>query len=143
MKCVICKRSIGKNENRSYYLANGRRRFGCSDCVTSGEFYAWVYKKYAAEFIERANELLSELGAECTGENVYALETRLGRLRLLVTVNRLEGPGTVFSRFDDAKRAHGSTDCNPHSGKWNHHYFDGWTTDAAIADLAVRLRGVL
>jgi hypothetical protein len=51
--------------------------------------------------------------------------------------------GTVFSRFDNPQAALQLVDCNRFSGKWNFHYFTGWTVETAIADLASQLRRVL
>jgi hypothetical protein len=82
-------------------------------------------------------------GVRSDGIYQWELATRYGRLDLTVRENRCEGPGTVFTRFDDPSTAHRHLDCNPYSGKWNHHYFDGWTVEAAIADLEHRLRSVL
>jgi hypothetical protein len=56
---------------------------------------------------------------------------------------RADGLGTVFTRFDDPKTARQLVDCNRFSGKWNHHYFDGWTVETAINDLSVWLKKVL
>jgi hypothetical protein len=52
-------------------------------------------------------------------------------------------PGTVFTCFDDPAAARQLVDCNRFSGKWNHHYFDGWDTKTALADLSIQLEKVL
>jgi len=84
----------------------------------------------------------------------WHLETMAGELTLAVDGrDQTNGPGTVFTRFLEPKRAikvvPGATVCpihstvNLYSGKWNHHYFHGWTVDGALEDLEYRLRGVI
>ena len=101
-------------------------------------------KKDRERFVKMATQLLLDLGAKQDGGMGYpfTLETKVGLLRLHVTENTTSGPGTVFTRFDDPKAARQFTDCNAHSGKWNHHYFDG-TVEAAIENLTFWLRKVL
>ena len=96
-------------------------------------------------FERRANELIESLGATQDEGGYWHLETLLGPLQLRVEKHdgrKPGGPGSVFARFDNPKPAYELTDCNPHSGKWNHHYFDGWTTPQALSDLAFHLRRV-
>jgi hypothetical protein len=96
-------------------------------------------------FLTRAVKLLLDLGAQQDGGEMYrfALPTKAGLLRLHPDDHQTEGLGTVFSRFDDPQAARQLVDCNPHSGKWNHHYFGGWTLHAALTDLSTQLRRVL
>ena len=96
-------------------------------------------------FERKANELIRNLGATQDDGGYWHLETILGPLELRVEKHKGRkpgGPGSVFARFDDPQRATELTFCNPHSGKWNHHYFGGWTTPQALADLAFHLRRV-
>ena len=72
----------------------------------------------------------------------FAIQTKVGLLHLLVTENTTTGPGTVFTRFDDPKAASAIVDCNPHSGKWNHFYFEG-TVEYAIESLSLLLKQVM
>jgi hypothetical protein len=53
------------------------------------------------------------------------------------------GLGTVYARFDDPQKARLLANCNRFSGKWNAHYFDGWTVETAVDDLRRRLRMVV
>ncbi len=99
-------------------------------------------KKQRELFLSKVVELLLHLGAQQEEER-YTLQTRPGMLTLHPTANFGDGLGTVFTRFDDPQAARQLVDCNPYSGKWNFHYFDGWTVEAAIHDLAARLRMVL
>jgi hypothetical protein len=101
-------------------------------------------KKDRERFLKQAVALLLSLGAKQDGGETYrfTLETKAGRLRLHPTENTTSGPGTVFTRFDDPDAARHLVDCNPFSGKWNHHYFDG-TVDNAIENLTYWLRRVL
>lgn len=92
-------------------------------------------KKEGQRFITKVRELLLSLRAE-QREDRFALQTKAGRLTLRPTENMTEGLGTVFGRFDDPEAARQLVDCNPYSGKWNHHYFNGWTVETAIQDLA-------
>jgi hypothetical protein len=101
-------------------------------------------KRDRERFVRLANKLIESLGGRhLDRHDEWELETRFGRLLLHVVENRIEGPGTVFTRFDNAKAAHPHTGCNPHSGKWNHHFFDGWSVDAALTDLEYQLKKVL
>jgi hypothetical protein len=101
-------------------------------------------KRDRQRFVRLCNELIARLGGvRSDGIYQWQLATRYGRLDLTVRENRCEGPGTVLTRFDDPSTARRHFDCNPYSGKWNHHYFDGWTVEVAVADLERRLRSVL
>jgi hypothetical protein len=95
-------------------------------------------------FVRRCHDLIARLGGIRTdGFYQWELPTRYGQLGLSVTENTTSGPGTVFTRFDDPKAAHPHTNCNPYSGKWNHHYFGDWTVDDALAEFECRLQSVL
>lgn len=97
--------------------------------------------KDAERFDRKAKELIVSYGGVLFDERLgrYELETSFGRLELVVRDNWAKrgknGPGTVFTRFDDPDAAKRVVDCNPHSGKWNHHYFNGWTVEGALTDL--------
>ena len=99
-------------------------------------------KKDRERFVKQATQLLLDLGATEEEGYSFTLQTKAGLLRLHVTENKTSGPGTVFTRFDDPKAARKLVDCNPHSGKWNHHYFDG-TVESAIENLSFWLKKVL
>ena len=99
-------------------------------------------KAQQESFLEKVRELLLLLSARQEGDE-FVLQTRAGRLRLHPDSHDDDGLGTVFGRFDDPEAARQIVDCNPFSGKWNHHYFQGWTVETAIDDLAARLRKVL
>ena len=96
-------------------------------------------------FVQRCIALIADLGGVHSEGGLYEWElpTNFGRLCLSVVEDTTGGPGTVFARFDNEKAAHPQTGCNPYSGKWNHHYFDGWTVDAAVIDFERCLRSVL
>jgi hypothetical protein len=98
-------------------------------------------KKRRELFLAKAKALLLDLGAEPKGDD-YILQTKAGRLVLHPSDYEGEEVGTVFSRFDDPEAARQLVDCNRFSGKWNHHYFNGWTVESAIADLSAQLRRV-
>lgn len=93
-------------------------------------------------FLAQAKKLLFDLGAQQEGDD-FILQTKAGRLKLHPSDYEGESLGTVFARFDDPQAAMRLVDCNPFSGKWNHHYFDGWTVETAIDDLSAQLSGVL
>jgi hypothetical protein len=99
-------------------------------------------KRERQRFVKEAKALLLSLGADPKGDD-FVLQTKAGTLTLHATENRLDGVGTVFTRFDDPKAARQFVDCNPFSGKWNHHYFDGWTVESALSDLKYQLGKVL
>jgi hypothetical protein len=96
-------------------------------------------------FVKKVVELLLSLGAKQDGGEAYrfTLQTKAGGLRLHPDPDQLDGLGTVFTCFDDPQAARQLVDCNRFSGKWNHHYFDGWDTDTALADLSISLGKVL
>ena len=100
-------------------------------------------KAQRESFLEKVRELLLRLSARQEGEDEFVLETKAGRLRLHPDSHDDMGLGDVFGRFDAPEAARHLVDCNPFSGKWNHHYFDGWTIETAIDDLTSRLRKVL
>jgi len=99
-------------------------------------------KKQRQQFITRVAAMLIGLGAESL-DYEFVLQTKVGRLKLHPTENMAEGLGTVFTRFDDPQAARQLVGCNPHSGKWNFHFFSGWTVEAAIREIAVQLNKVL
>jgi hypothetical protein len=99
-------------------------------------------KKQRQQFIVRVTAMLLDLGAEPL-DYEFVLQTKAGRLKLHPTENHAEGLGTVFTRFDNPEVARQLVNCNPFSGKWNFHFFDGWTVDAAIQELAFQLNKVL
>jgi hypothetical protein len=101
-------------------------------------------KRKRLRFVKGVKELLLSLGAEEHDDDQFVLQTKAGRLTLHPVENvGIEGPGTVFGCFDDPKAARQFVDCNPSSGKWNHHYFGGTTMEAALADLEFQLRRVV
>ncbi len=102
-------------------------------------------KKQRQLFVAKAKALLLDLGAKQDGGEVYrfTLNTKAGRLLVHPDENDTIGLGTVFTCFDDPRAARKLVDCNRFSGKWNFHYFDGWTVETAIDDLSAQLKGVL
>ena len=95
-------------------------------------------------FLTKAVKLLLDLGAQQDGEpDRFTMPTKAGILRLHPDDHQTEGLGTVFTRFDDPQAARQLVNCNPHSGKWNHHYFGGWTVEATLTDLSTQLRRIL
>ena len=89
------------------------------------------------KFAKGVIAFLESLGAKPTADGwyQYTLETPLGKLLFSLSDNTTGGPGSVMCRFDEPDRAI-ALGCNPYTGKWNRHYFDGWTTDAAMADFS-------
>jgi hypothetical protein len=102
-------------------------------------------KKERQGFVRKVVELLLSLGAKENEGKLYrfSLQTKAGCLNLTPEENRTLGLGTLFTRFDDPATARQIVDCNKYSGKWNHHYFDGWTIETAIADLTYWLKKVI
>jgi hypothetical protein len=103
-------------------------------------------EKQRQQFLAKVLQLLQSVGAVET-DSTYrlTLETKAGRLALHPDQNETTGLGTVFTRFDDPQRAVAllGQSVNPHSGKWNHHYFDAWTVKSALADFEFQIRRVL
>ena len=99
-------------------------------------------KKDSERFLASVVALLLSLGAQQDDDH-FILQTKAGRLTFFPDISGRDELGTVFARFDDPKAARQLVECNPHSGKWNHHYFDGWTVETATDDFTARLRRVL
>ena len=94
------------------------------------------------QFLTRVIELLKTVGAVETDSTYrFTLDTKAGRLALHPDQNETTGLGTIFTRFDDPQRAVAilGQSVNPYSGKWNHHYFDGWTVETALLGVNPRL----
>lgn len=102
-------------------------------------------KKQRQQFLKKVTQLLLSLGAKQDGSEAYrfTLQTKVGCLHLHPDENQTTGLGTLFTRFDDPQAARQIVDCNQFSGKWNHHYFDPWDVDTAIADLTYSLGKVI
>jgi hypothetical protein len=102
-------------------------------------------KKQRQLFLTKVTQLLLSLGAKQDGSEAYrfTLQTKAGLLRLHPDEGHTIGLGTLFTRFDDPTAARQLVDCNKFSGKWNHHYFDGWDVETAIVDLTCRLNKVI
>jgi len=96
---------------------------------------------------KQANELIESLGAKPVDEwYPWRLETKAGKLSLRVEAHgksQLDGLGIVFTRFDSPPDAKAVVDCNPHSGKWNHHYFKELTGPRALENLKLLLENIV
>lgn len=93
-------------------------------------------------YVETLTPVLLELGCVPTGRGFpqYTLETRAGRLNVSVSANVSDFGAAVYTKFDDVEAAVkllGGNDFyhqpNPHTGKWNHHFFGVPVEDAAHA----------
>lgn len=76
----------------------------------------------------------------------FLLLTRYGVLGLSVDVNHVSEGATVFSRFREKidGKFPSLRECNPYSGKWNHHYFvSEQFHDIAEKELRERLSAIL
>ncbi len=66
----------------------------------------------------------------------FVYDSKCGTLHLAVhargSYKGSSGPGDVMSRFALPKMAHRHVNCNPHSGKWNHQYFENCTIEEAL-----------
>jgi len=99
-------------------------------------------KKQRQQFLAKVAALLLNLGAEPLDFD-FVLQTNAGPLRIHPSENLATGLGTVFTRFDDPQAARQLVDCNPYSGKWNFHFFDGWNVESALEEVGYQLRKVL
>ncbi|HBO43635.1 MAG TPA: hypothetical protein DD670_06835 [Planctomycetaceae bacterium] len=99
-------------------------------------------KKQRQLFLCAVKSLLLSLGAQQSDDR-FTLQTKAGTLTLYPDEHGTIGVGTVFTRFDDPHAARKLVDCNRFSGKWNHHYFDGWDVETAITDCEYWLRKVI
>jgi hypothetical protein len=95
--------------------------------------------KAQEEFKAAVTAYLESIGTRSSDFYDLELDTPAGLLRLTVYEN------WVATRFDDVKLATALTKkigrpCNPYSGKWNFHYFDGTieslNPDQVILDLS-------
>jgi hypothetical protein len=102
------------------------------------------YIKRREQFGREAEALLQRLGAAKGPPGdlwpVYILDTPAGELRLSIHTDlwlcdkswfRGGGFPWIAGRFEDVKVARELThgESNPYFGKWNHHYWHGWTDD--------------
>ena len=99
-------------------------------------------KKQRQLFLAKVAALLLDLGATPSDYD-FALPTRVGLLKLHPSENMTEGLGTVFTRFDDPKAATELVPSNPYSGKWNFHFFNGWSVESALEEFTLQLAKVL
>ncbi|MHC4299603.1 MAG: hypothetical protein ACYS7Y_20175 [Planctomycetota bacterium] len=102
-------------------------------------------KRDRAKFVKGATDLIEKYGGVPGGFYDWEMETKYGKLYLRIDnswSSATVGPGTVFTRFDEPKRASQDIPCNEFSGKWNHHYFRHWTVQQALTDLEYQLRKV-
>lgn len=100
------------------------------------------------KFVNDVRDYLLSIGAVMTKNNPndehnihdglpdyeFTYNSKYGELRLhvLPRTSGQAGPGDVMTRFHFAKMANPHTGCNPFSGKWNHHYFDGYSEKSAL-----------
>lgn len=106
-----------------------------------------VSKQTQKQFRQGAAEVIRTVGGtespNESGGYRFHLDTKYGLLRLHIDEHdQHEGPGTVFTCFENATAA-SEIGGNRFSGKWNHHYFAGWTVEAALGDLEKNLHRVL
>lgn len=104
-----------------------------------------LIRKCAAGNIEKETSI--SCGAYQTPTFEFACDSKYGPLSITVfgvdkgQCYKGEGIGDVFFQFKDSELARKSFDCNPHSGKWNAHYFTE-DIETAISDLEYRLSRV-
>ena len=102
-------------------------------------------KQERQRFVKKVTQLLLDMGASKTGARFTPSRCRPGQVVCCSIPMRtsFDGLGTLYTCFDDPQAARQLVDCNRFSGKWNHHFFDGWTVETALHDLSVQLRRVL
>lgn len=54
-----------------------------------------------------------------------------------------DGYGDLMGRFDSVDLARQFVDCNPYSGKWNHHFFGDWTMETIMPELKHQFRNIV
>jgi hypothetical protein len=86
-----------------------------------------ITKKQCQQFVEKVCKGLLEMGAYKVNQNhpsmiCFELNTIVGKLELSVPLEQTY-IFTVFSCFEDVKKAKRKFPCNPHSGKYNFHVF--------------------
>lgn len=102
-------------------------------------------------FVERVREIIMGAGARDDVDRLiydYVIPaTRVGPLYVSVHEScNGDGLGWIACRFlypQVAAEIVGGERLNPHSGKWNHHYFGPWTLDDAVADFSRSLKAIL
>jgi len=90
--------------------------------------------KVEKQFTDGVTAYFVALGARPGRFYDYELDTPAGLLHITVYGN------WVATRFDDVARgvaftAAAGNPSNPHSGKWNHHFPEGTTPEAAMPEL--------
>jgi hypothetical protein len=95
-------------------------------------------KREKTKFVRQIEKHLTSLGGSQGPPEVglydWTIETKYGILRIRIDTDgpRNSGPGMVYARFDDPKRARSAgVDCNQYTGKWNHYYGRGWAPPMA------------
>lgn len=53
------------------------------------------------------------------------------------------GYGDLMGKFESVDLARTFVDCNPFSGKWNHHFFGDWTIDTIMSELNHLFRNII
>lgn len=102
--------------------------------------------KRTQTFLHHVQKYLHDINAtqDLADPTRYTLPTKAGILHLYLTPNYSNGPGTIYTRFDNPTQAkQAGIDCNPYSGKWNHHYFVPWTPQEAAQDFQTTLNKIL
>lgn len=106
-------------------------------------------KKDKLRFQRECARLVLRLGAEdreeYAGSRRYVLQTRLGELHLFPF------DGWLATRFQDVDRAKAELNpksewglrLNPYSGKWNFHFSDECTVQAALEFVEAEIRRIL
>lgn len=111
-----------------------------------------IKEKDREQFAKQAIELLAKYGAikQDTRAGVFqstyewSMDTKYGQYIVNIDTEYEGSIGTIFGRFtaDNLKPIAKATDCNPYSGKWNHHY-GAISVEAAMGDLEWQLKRII
>jgi len=80
-------------------------------------------KKSRVLFVQKVNELIKSKNPLVLEEGRYKLNTTVGELMVIIH-DELDQDliYSIFTRFDEPKRARETVKCNPFSGKYNFHF---------------------
>jgi len=116
-----------------------------------------IEKSEQKDFVSQMTDLIKNMGAKenvdtFLGYSFTFVSTKCGPYHVCVYSGSSKNSlGWIAGRFDNlelssnllGKTLNNSNNFNPFSGKWNHHYFDNWTTKLAIEDFRNKLNKIL
>lgn len=90
--------------------------------------------KQAQSFKERVTDMVESFGGVSDNTRdwftAWNVKTHVGNLKITLHDDAGSEIYSIYTKFDEPKRAKEHVDCNPYSGKWNiHHSNVDWVVD--------------